>query len=428
MALVDSQLKDGKSAGTGLELRDETPALGVALVLMLMFMGATLPTPLYIIYRDELHFSQITLTLIYAVYFGGAITTAFFFGRLSDETGRRVAILAAVAISMVATFVFLFADSIPMLFLGRLLSGLGIPLAASAGTAWLAELCDGRCKAASLSAGATLAGLGLGPLVAGIVAEYAPAPLVMPFLILLALGIAAAAITWLLPETVRHRVRWAKLSLRPRVGVPRSILGAFAAPAVTGFSAFSLLGFYSALTPSLLQRSLHVESHAIGGAVVFELYAVATLVLLRDAVAERARRHAVGARIAHPGARASRRCERAPSLPLLLIGAAVGGAAAALGYRGSLQLVNTIAPADARAETVSTYLVFCYAGVSLPVIGIGLLSAAETPAIADASFAIVIAAFALLAIAVDVRSHRRHVAVRMRLHARRQAGGDGRCV
>jgi hypothetical protein len=407
MALVDSQLKDGKSAGTGLELRDETPALGVALVLMLMFMGATLPTPLYIIYRDELHFSQITLTLIYAVYFGGAITTAFFFGRLSDETGRRVAILAAVAISMVATFVFLFADSIPMLFLGRLLSGLGIPLAASAGTAWLAELCDGRCKAASLSAGATLAGLGLGPLVAGIVAEYAPAPLVMPFLILLALGIAAAAITWRLPETVRHCVRWAKLSLRPRVGVPRSILGAFAAPAVTGFSAFSLLGFYSALTPSLLQRSLHVESHAIGGAVVFELYAVATLVLLATQWLSARAAMLWGLALLIPALALLVVASDAPSLPLLLIGAAVGGDAAALGYRGSLQLVNTIAPADARAETVSTYLVFCYAGVSLPVIGIGLLSAAETPAIADASFAIVIAAFALLAIAVDVRSHRR---------------------
>src|SRR5262245_40092877 len=40
------------------------PALGAAAVLMLMFMGATLPGPLYLIYRDELHFSQVTLTLI----------------------------------------------------------------------------------------------------------------------------------------------------------------------------------------------------------------------------------------------------------------------------------------------------------------------------------------------------------------------------
>ena len=93
-------------------------------------------------------------------------------------------------------------------------------------------------------------------------------------------------------------------------------------------------------------------------------------------------------------------------MPLLLAGAALGGGAAALGYRGSLQIVNQIAPENRRAELVSTYLMFCYAGVSLPVIGIGLLSALETPAFAEEIFAVVIAVFALLAIAVDVRNSR----------------------
>ena len=63
-------------------VRKATPA---ALVLTLLFMGATLPSPLYVIYRDELHFSQVTLTLIYAVYFAGAMTTAFFLGRISER-------------------------------------------------------------------------------------------------------------------------------------------------------------------------------------------------------------------------------------------------------------------------------------------------------------------------------------------------------
>jgi MFS family permease len=265
MALAQTQVeaRKGTSAKTpaGPQLRGNAASLAAASVLMLTFMGATLPTPLYVIYRDELHFSQITLTLIYAVYFGGALATAFFLGRLSDETGRRVAIFAAVALSMIATVVFIFADSLPMLFLARLMSGLGIPLAAGAGTAWVAELCEGRCAAASLSAGATLAGLGLGPLVAGILAEYAPAPLILPFLLLLLLGIVAAAIAWHLPETVKRPVRaWSKLLLQPRVGVPRAIVPAFLAPAITAFATFSLLGFYSALAPSLLQQVLHVES------------------------------------------------------------------------------------------------------------------------------------------------------------------------
>ena len=142
-----------------------------------MFMGATLPSPLYVIYRDELHFSQITLTLIYAVYFAGAMATAFFLGRISDQIGRRVAILAAVTISIGAALVFIFADSLPMLFLGRLLSGLGIPLASGAGTAWIVELCEDRCTAASLSAGAILAGLGIGALISGMLAQiFARAP------------------------------------------------------------------------------------------------------------------------------------------------------------------------------------------------------------------------------------------------------------
>src|SRR6516162_4778657 len=148
------------------------PALGAATVLMLVFMGATLPGPLYLIYRDELHFSQVTLTLIYAVYFASAVVTAFFLGRLSDEIGRRTVILFAIGVSLMSTVLFVFADSIPLLFSARIMSGFAIPLAAGAGTAWVAELCENRRTGASLTAGFTLAGLGLGPFPAGILAQF----------------------------------------------------------------------------------------------------------------------------------------------------------------------------------------------------------------------------------------------------------------
>jgi MFS family permease len=171
------------------------------------------------------------LTLIYAVYFGAAMATAFLLGRISDEIGRRVAIFAAVAISIGASLVFIFADSLEMLFVGRLLSGLALPLASGAGTAWIVELCEDRCTAASLSASAILAGLGLGAFISGLLAEYSNEPLVFPFVALVSLALAAAVIVWLLPETVKHRVRrWSAIALRPRIGVPRGIIGAFIAP------------------------------------------------------------------------------------------------------------------------------------------------------------------------------------------------------
>lgn len=403
MAVASSREARSRKAGVGERMRERAPSYAAALVLTLLFMGATLPSPLYVIYRDELHFSQVTLTLIYAVYFAGAMATAFFLGRISDEIGRRIAIIAAVVISIGASLVFIFADSLAMLFIGRLLSGLALPLASGAGTAWIVELCEDRCTAASLSAGAILSGLGLGALISGLLAEYSTEPLVFPFVALVSLALAAAVIVCLLPETVKHRVRWSQISLRPRIGVPRSIIGAFAAPAVTAFASFALLGFYSALAPSLLQRSLQVESHAIGGAVIFELYAAAVLVMaLTQWLGARAAMLS-GLALLLPSLAVLVAAFQLHSLSLLLTGAALGGGAAALGYRGSLQIVNQIAPDNRRAEMVSTYLMFCYAGVSLPVVGIGLLSAMQTPALAEKIFAAVIATVALIAIAVDVR-------------------------
>lgn len=370
---------------------------------MLMFMGATLPGPLYLIYRDELHFSQVTLTLIYAVYFASAVLTAFFLGRLSDQIGRRAAILVAIAVSLVSTIVFVFADSIDLLFLARIMSGFAIPLAAGAGTAWVAELCEDHCAGASLTAGFTLAGLGLGPFLAGNLAQFTAEPLTFPFLALMGLALTAAAITLLMPETVKRPVRRLRgLSLRPRIGVPRPLIPAFIAPAITAFAVFALLGFYSALTPSLLEQALHLESHAISGGVVFELYAVAAFALaLTQWLSPRAAMLA-GLALLIPALALLVLAPRDHSLPILLLGAAVGGAAVGLGYRGSLQLVNALAPPTHRAEVVSTFLMFCYLGVSLPVVGIALLSAATTPLLAEESFAGVIAAFALIAIFTDL--------------------------
>ena len=346
------------------------PALGAATVLMLMFMGATLPGPLYLIYRDELHFSQVSLTLIYAVYFASAVLTAFFLGRLSDQVGRRAAILFAIGVSLISTVLFVFADSIPLLFLARVLSGFGIPLAAGAGTAWVGELCDNRCTGASLTAGFTLAGLGLGPFLAGILAQFTREPLTLPFLALMVLALAAAVITLLVPETMKRPVRRLReLSLRPRIGVPRALIAAFTAPAITVFVTFSLLGFYSALTPSLLEQALHLHSHAISGGIIFELYAVAALVLVLTQWLSARAAMLAGLALLIPALALLALAPRDHSLPLLLVGSAVGGAAVGLGYRGSLQLINELAPGTHRAEVVSTFLMFCYLGVSMPVVG-----------------------------------------------------------
>ena len=95
--------------------------------------------------------------------------------------------------------------------------------------------------------------------------------------------------------------------------------------------------------------------------------------------------------------------EVARSMPLLIFAAALGGVAGGLGYRGGLEVVNTIAPADQRSVVPSSYLVACFAGNSLPVIGIGLLSAATSSLVAHVTFAAVISVLAGMAALAGIK-------------------------
>ncbi|WP_292016031.1 hypothetical protein [Mesorhizobium sp.] len=66
----------------------------VAAMSAALFAGSTVLTPLYVIYKQAFGFSQMTLTLVYAVYVVGNLAALLVFGRLSDAIGRRPAALA----------------------------------------------------------------------------------------------------------------------------------------------------------------------------------------------------------------------------------------------------------------------------------------------------------------------------------------------
>jgi hypothetical protein len=151
------------------------------------------------------------------------------------------------------------------------------------------------------------------------------------------------------------------------------------------------------LIPNLLAASLHQASPAVAGAVVCELFGCAAVTISFSGRLE-SRAAMLGALVLLlPSVWLLVGAELAQSMPLLIFAAAVGGVAGGLGYRGGLEVINRIAPADRRSEVVSSYLVVCFAGNSLPVIGIGLLSAASSAAVAHIVFAAVITALAAIA-------------------------------
>ncbi|MEU0359845.1 MFS transporter [Streptomyces cyaneofuscatus] len=346
-----------------------------AAVFAIGMAGTTLPTPLYGLYREELGFSELMVTVVFAVYALGVIATLLLAGNVSDETGRRPVLLAALGFSAASALCFLFEGGLPALFAGRLLSGFAAGLLSGAATVTVMELAPpGREAGAGLAAtAANMGGLGCGPLLAGLLAEYAPRPLTLPFVAHLALVAVAAVLTWLLPETVTSRVR----RFRPHpqgLAVPPQVRGVFAPSALAAFAGFSLLGLFTAVAPAFVAETLDVHNLALTGLVVFSVFLAST--------AGQALMGRVGVRRALPGGcfvlvvglvlvAASLLLA---SLPLLVAGALCGGLGQGLAFRGAVTAISTAAPAEHRAATVSAFFVTAYLGISLPVVGVGALT------------------------------------------------------
>src|SRR5215470_12587576 len=185
------------------ELRGTAAIAAVAAMIAVLFAGSTIVTPLYVIYQQEWGFSNITLTLVYATYAIGNMIALLVFGRVSDRIGRRRTALPAIVVGITSALVFLFATHVISLYVGRMLSGLSIGVGAGTGTAWLAELVEekDRTQTATIATSANFLGLAFGALTSGLLAQFAPWPLRLSFVIYLVALFAVAALIWLTQET-----------------------------------------------------------------------------------------------------------------------------------------------------------------------------------------------------------------------------------
>ena len=177
----------------------------VAAEVVIIYLISTLPTPLYEVYRSSFGFSEIMLTLIFAAYVAGTLAAMFFLGKLSDQIGRRPIVLAALGIAGASAVVFLLARGTIWLFPARILSGLAIALATGASTAWILELepQQDKPRATRVAINANLLGLAGGCVIAGLLAQFAPWPLRLSYIVFLLLLVPIVWLTWKQRETAK---------------------------------------------------------------------------------------------------------------------------------------------------------------------------------------------------------------------------------
>lgn len=230
-----------------------------------MMAGTTLPTPLYALYSQRMHFAVLTTTVIYSSYAGGVLVALLVFGRWSDAVGRRPMLLAGTACALASAAVFLGADSVPVLLVGRVLSGLSAGLFTGTGTAAIIEAAppSWRDRAPAVATVANIGGLGAGPVLAGVLAQYAPAPLHLTFIVHIVLATLAAIAVLIVPETSS---RTGSIGFQ-RLSVPSEVRSVFITAALAAFAGFSVTGLFTSVAPSFLATVVGIDNHALAGVI-----------------------------------------------------------------------------------------------------------------------------------------------------------------
>lgn len=348
-----------------------------ALAFLLNMAFSAVPTPLYALYAERDGFTALTITIIYAAYAIGVVGSLFLGGHISDWYGRKAVFVPALLINVASAAIFILAPSLTGLIIARIISGISIGLTTATATAYLAELQLGSRTATGKRAGvvaaaANLGGIGLGPLIAGLLAQHAPDPLRLPYVVVggmiavLALLVALSPETKVVPRALRPRYR------PQRVAVPAATRDVFFAATGVGIAINAIMGIFTSLVPSFLITVMNESSRAVAGAVVFAAFGSAALapILLARWDTRTMLRHSLvvltlGLGLFVAGVFLA-------NVPVFLIGGIVTGAGAGLAFRAALGTVAMSAPPEARAETLAGFFLGGYIGLSVPVVGLGL--------------------------------------------------------
>jgi hypothetical protein len=341
----------------------------VAFAFMVVMAFATLPSPLYGLYRVRDGLSAFTITIVYAIWAAGTIAALIAVPFVAQLIGRRGVMFAAVATTMAAAGELAAWQALPGLLLGRLLSGFAVGLAAGTAIAYLIELrlrADPNASpvfARTIGTSVNVGALGIGPLVAGFLAAWASRPLTLPYLVWIALGAVALVGLAAAPETGAPAAARASFSVR----IPTS------AGAAT-LAAFATNGLFSGLSGLFLATTFHHASHALAGATLFIVFTAGVLSQLVTARLRASRVFALGTISMLVGLALLVTAVRlsTPSLALFLVSGGLIGAGAGAVFKGTTGLVLDETAPENRVAMTAELLIALFVGLSVPVVGAGV--------------------------------------------------------
>jgi MFS family permease len=242
---------------------------------------------------------------------------------------------------------------------------------------------------------ALTAGSAIAPLVGGALAQWAPDRFVVPFLVGIAVIAAATVAAAFIPETVTAgRGRGWRIQ---RPAVPREVRAPFVRVAVTGAAVWSVAALFLSVLPSYTTEITGTRNLALLGLVasVMLVSSCVSQLLVRRA-ATRPAGLATGLGMLAAGLIGLVLASPLGSVAYLVLGAVVAGAGHGVGFPAAQNDLNRIAPQERRGEINAAFYTCIYLGVSVAVIGVGLLGELTSLYTAIVVFSVVTGVAALL--------------------------------
>jgi len=372
------------------------PWLAAAIVCVILILSNA-PTPLYIHWQSELHFSSSSLTALFSIYVLSLLGTLALAGQLSDRLGSRAILLPGLMAGMAACSLFAAAHSVLLLLIARLISGIAVGAAITAGVAYIVELGGtGRARqAALLGSTAVTLGAALGPFLSGIVASFAESQIHFLFIAEALLLCIAALLSIRLPSRPRAvNFRLADLQLP---SVPRANRAHLAVGMASFGSALSATAFVLSLGPSVLSELTGVRNPFVAGGMAGIMFTAGAIIQpLARSLSLRSVFVLSSALLAIAMAGVMAAATLRVPVPLLVAAVCAGGAYG-LAQFGGLTLIARGVPAHRRGEANAVLNIGGYVPAGLMPALTGVLADRVGLATATNSFAVFVAATGIAA-------------------------------
>ncbi|WP_214406890.1 MFS transporter [Pseudonocardia lacus] len=344
------------------------PVAALWTAIFVVAYGTNVPTPLLLVYRDSLGLTPDQLTGAFGVYAAGLVPALLLAGPASDRFGRRPVVVPFVLLAAATSLLFLGAGSATwLLFVCRFLQGAVSGVVFSVGTAWLGELIGEPGRSARLTTAALGGGWAIGPLVSGLLGQWAPAPTALPYLLHVALMVVGLALLPGVPETLgpHERRRGALIALGVPTGAGRAFvlvvlpiaLGVFTFPS-TAVTVLPLL-----LTPTLPELAVAITGLVAGVTLLTGVFA--------QPIGRRlgaVRSGPAGLLVGAVGIALSLLGAGHEAWPLLVPVALLLGVAYGLCLAAGLVMVAQLASPTARGALTGTFYACAYLGFGVPLV------------------------------------------------------------